>query len=299
MTAGRGISIGVVGGGVGGLSAALSLLAAGFDVDVYEQASTLGEVGAGVQVSPNAARILRRLGLGEALARTGVKPIALHQRRWDDGRTLLRTPWAESVEALCGFPYYQMHRADLLAAVADAIPAERIHLGHRLVGLTTTAMVRGHASPTAPAPMSTCWWGPTAFTPTCEPGCSAPRSLGSPAVAYRGLIPAERVRDLSLEVTTGLWLGPGRHFVHYFVSGRRLVNFVAVVEQDVWTRESWTQRGDVGDALAAFEGWHPQVRGILKVVDPGAVLPGILLGLLDRRGLWFVLRRGADTRQVP
>ena len=56
-------------------------------------------------------------------------------------------------------------------------------------------------------------------------------------------------------------MGPGRHFVHYFVSGRRLVNFVAVVEQDTWTRESWTDRGDVADALAAFEGWHPQVRG--------------------------------------
>jgi salicylate hydroxylase len=80
-----GLSIAVIGGGIGGTAAALSLLRAGFDVQVYEQASVLGEVGAGVQISPNASRILHRLGLADALARMGVKPIAWHQRRWQDG----------------------------------------------------------------------------------------------------------------------------------------------------------------------------------------------------------------------
>ena len=129
------VSVGVIGGGIGGLSAALSLLAAGFDVHVYEQASALGEVGAGVQVSPNASRILHRLGLAEELARTGVKPMAWHQRRWDDGRTLLRSPLAEPLEATFGFPHYQMHRADLLTALAGALPVERVHVGHRLTAL--------------------------------------------------------------------------------------------------------------------------------------------------------------------
>jgi salicylate hydroxylase len=264
----RGISVGVVGGGVGGLSAALSLLAAGFDVYVYEQAPTLGEVGAGVQVSPNASRILHRLGLGEALARTGVKPLALHQRRWDDGRTLLRTPWADSLEATCGFPYYQMHRADLLDAVADAIPAERIHLGHRLVGLTDDGdCVRARFANGASADVDVLVGADGIHSQVRAElfGPEKPRFTG--CVAYRGLIPAERLRDLSLEVTTEVWLGPRRHFVHYFVSDRRLVNFVAVVEQDIWTHESWTEHGHITDALAAFEGWHPQVRGILKAVD--------------------------------
>jgi salicylate hydroxylase len=130
-----GVSVGIVGAGIGGLSAALSLLNAGFDVQVYEQASALGEVGAGVQVSPNASRVLHRLGLAGELARTGVKPLALHQRRWDDGRTLQRSPLAEQVEARFGFPYYHAHRADLLDILAGAVPAERIHLGHRLVGV--------------------------------------------------------------------------------------------------------------------------------------------------------------------
>jgi salicylate hydroxylase len=284
----REISVGVVGGGVGGLSAALSLLAADFDVYVYEQAATLGEVGAGIQISPNASRVLHDLGLGDALARTGVKPLALHQRRWDDGRTLLRTPWAEALEAACGFPYYQMHRADLLAALAGAVPAERIHLGHRLVGLTDDGdRVRARFANGAIADHDVLVGadGIHSEVRTELFGPERPRFTG--CVAYRGLVPAERVRDLSLEVTTELWLGPGRHFVTYFVSGRRLVNFVAVVEQDSWTRESWTDRGDTADALAAFEGWHPHVREILTAVGETYVW-----ALFDRAplGRWSVGR---------
>src|SRR5688500_11042968 len=127
---------GGIGGGICGRAAELSLLERGVDVHVYEQAAALGEIGAGVQVSPNASRVLHRLGLGEALARGGVRPLAFHQRRWDDGRTLLRSPLAEPLEAEFGFPHYQMHRADLLAALAGALPAERLHLGHRLLDLS-------------------------------------------------------------------------------------------------------------------------------------------------------------------
>ena len=208
----RGISVSVVGAGIGGLSAALSLLTAGFDVHVYERAATLGEVGAGIQVSPNASRVLHRLGLGETLARTGVKPLALRQRRWDDGRTLLYTPWSESIEAAFGFPYYQMHRADLLAVLAGAIPAERIHLGHRLIGLT---------------------------------------DRGDDVVA--------RFAN-GTRVETDVLVGADG--VHSVV---RTEQFGA--EQDSWARESWTDHGDLADALTAFDGWHPQVRRILNAVD--------------------------------
>ena len=89
-----GISVAIIGGGIGGLAAASSLLRVGIDVHVYEQAKELTEVGAGIQISPNASRILHRLSLAEALADMGVEPLAWHQRRWDDGRTLLRTPLA-------------------------------------------------------------------------------------------------------------------------------------------------------------------------------------------------------------
>src|SRR5262245_2242864 len=111
----------IIGGGIGGAAAALSLLRAGFDVQVYEQASELREVGAGIQISPNASRILHRFGLANALASMGGKPLAWHQRRWQNGRTLLRTPLAEAMEATFGAPHYQMHRADLLRALTDAL----------------------------------------------------------------------------------------------------------------------------------------------------------------------------------
>src|ERR1700719_4866666 len=106
------LSVAIVGGGIGGLAAALSLLRTGFDVHVYEQARALGEVGAGIQISPNAARILLRLGLADELEQLGVRPTAWHQRRWDDGATLLRTPLAGAVEAAFGAPHYQSHPAD-------------------------------------------------------------------------------------------------------------------------------------------------------------------------------------------
>ena len=112
------LEIGIVGGGIGGLAAALSLQQAGFDVHVYEQAGALGEVGAGIQVSPNASRILHRLGLADELAALGVRPLAWHQRRWDDGRTLLRSPLGDAVVEAFGFPHYQMHRADVLSTLA-------------------------------------------------------------------------------------------------------------------------------------------------------------------------------------
>jgi len=123
------LSIAVVGGGIGGLAAALLLLRAGFDVQVFEQASALMEVGAGIQISPNASRLLHRLGLGPALDRTGVRPVAVHQRRWDDGRTLQRAPLGEAAEAAFGAPYYHFHRADLLKAMEGKTVAKAAYVG--------------------------------------------------------------------------------------------------------------------------------------------------------------------------
>ncbi len=129
------MKIAVIGGGIGGLSAALHLLQAGFDVHVYEQAPRIGEIGAGIQMSPNASRLLIRLGLKSALDAAGVRPLAVHQRRWDDGRTLQRAPLGPEIEATFGAPYYHLHRADLADLLAAAFPPERLHVGHRLVDL--------------------------------------------------------------------------------------------------------------------------------------------------------------------
>ena len=129
------LSIAVIGGGLGGLTAAVALHQAGFDVHVYEQAPELTEVGGGINMGPNAARVLYRLGLGEALDREAVRPLSTHQRRWQDGRTLQRAPLNPRCEELYGAPHLTVHRADLLAIIASGFVAERVHLGHRLVGL--------------------------------------------------------------------------------------------------------------------------------------------------------------------
>jgi salicylate hydroxylase len=282
------LSIAIIGGGIGGLAAALSLLRAGLDVHVYERAKKLSEVGAGIQVSPNASRILHGLGLADALANMGVKPLAMHQRRWDDGRTLLRTPLAEAMEAAFGFPHYQMHRADLLNTLACALPAERLHIGHRFTALINHADHVEAAFENGMQISVDALVGADGIHSTVRHvlfGPEKPHFTG--CIAYRGLVPADRLTHLDLEVTTQVWMGPGKHFVHYYVQNRRLVNFVAAIEQDTWTRESWTDRGEIADWLAAHEGWHPQVRGIIGTADET-----FIWALFDRRPMkhWSVGR---------
>ena len=282
------LPIAVVGGGSGGLAAALSLLRAGFDVQVFEQAPALTEVGAGIQISPNASRLLHRLGLGDALDRTGVRPAAVHQRRWDDGRTLQRAPLGEAAEAAFGAPYYHFHRADLLKALADALPSHRLHLGYRLTGFTdhgNRVELRFDHGERVAAGMLVGADGIHSTVRDALFGPERPHFTG--CVAYRGLVPADRLGHLELEVLANNWMGPGSHFVHYFVAGGRLVNFVAIMERETWKRESWTDRGEVADALAAFKGWHPLVTAIIGAADET-----FIWALLDRPPLerWSVGR---------
>src|SRR5580704_3686293 len=128
----KSISIAIIGGGIGGLTAGLALLDAGFDVHVYEQAQALREVGAGIVLTPNATRLLYRLGFTEKLKALGVAPVAWRQRRWDDGRTLMLSPVAVNPGAPPMF--FTSHRADVLSMLIKSLPAGRLHLGHRLTG---------------------------------------------------------------------------------------------------------------------------------------------------------------------
>src|SRR4051812_1979802 len=127
----------VIGGGIGGLSAAVALRAAGMQVEVYEQARELREVGAGLRITPNATRILHRFGLADDLAAVGTRTQHIHYRRWQDGRTLTRQQLGKRVEDRFGAPYYHFHRSDLLAALIKAVPAEIVHLGHKCISIDT------------------------------------------------------------------------------------------------------------------------------------------------------------------
>ncbi|MGV1010592.1 MAG: FAD-dependent monooxygenase [Dermatophilaceae bacterium] len=264
----RATSVAVVGGGIGGLTAALSLLDAGFDVHVFEQAPALAEVGAALQVTPNACRVLDGLGLSERLARAGSRSLAWRHRRWHDGRTLLLTPLGDEVVARFAFPHYQLRRADLLRVLLHRLPPDRLHVGHRVAGFQQNAdrvrvtFVDGRS---VEADLLVGADGIHSVVRTQLFGPQAPHFTGCAAV--RALVPVQRLGELSLEATSQVWMGPGRHLVHYFVSAGTLLNVVAVIDHDSWTRESWNDRGDPGAALAAFEGWHPQVRRILEAVD--------------------------------
>jgi len=280
--------VAVIGGGIGGLGAALSLFRTGFDVQVYDQAHALREVGAGIQVSPNASRVLHGLGLADKLADLGVRPDAHHQRRWDDGRTLLKTPLGDTVIKAFGFPHYQSHRADVLSMLINALPSERLHIGHRLIAFTdhgdrVDAEFENGKRVTADALI-----GADGIHSTVRGllfGPATPHFTG--CVAYRGLIPVERIKHLNVEVNAQIWMGPGKHVIIYYVAGKRLLNFVGIVEQNSWTGESWTDRGDVKDLRAAFADWDPNLRAIFETIDET-----FIWGLFDRAPLpcWSVGR---------
>jgi salicylate hydroxylase len=262
------LRIAVIGGGIGGLSAAVSLLRAGFEVDVYEQAPELNEVGGGINMAPNAVRILHRLGLAEGLDREGVRPRFTHQRRWQDGRTLQRAPLNPLCEELYGAPHMTIHRADLLAVIASGFPAERVHLGHRLVGLTNKADAVEAWFDNGGRITADVLVGADGIHSAVRAavfGEEAPVFAG--CVAYRGLVPVDRIADLALELGNQSWVGPGGHLVHYPVSRGQLLNFVGWNEHDQWNREDWTDRATIARALAAFEGWHPQIRQIIAAAE--------------------------------
>jgi salicylate hydroxylase len=261
------LQVAIIGGGIGGLSAALALLRAGCDVHVYEAAPKFGEIGAGIQISPNASRLLQRLGVTDAMDACGVRPVAVHQRRWDDGRTLQRAPLGDEVEAAFGAPYYHFHRGDLAALLADALPPERAHADHRLVGIEERGervIARFANGAAAEADLIVGADGIHSRTRELLFGAEKPRFTG--CVAWRGLVPADRIAHLDIEVASHLWMGPGGHCVHYWVSAGRLMNVVCIVEHGDWTRESWTDRGEVADVLARYEGWHPTVRGLIAAL---------------------------------
>jgi salicylate hydroxylase len=262
-------SAAVIGGGIGGMAAAIALLQAGWDVRVYEQAGPRPEIGAGIQLAPNCTRILRRLGVLHEVEHVAVRPTTFEFRRWDNGKLLSTTALGDDIERSYAAPYLHAHRADLMAVLANAVPADRVEVGRRCVGVANSgggaAEVRFADGSREAANLVIGADGIHSAVRRALFGDEQPRFTGH--VAYRGLVRAERAPELAPDRRCTVWLGPGAHLVHYFVSAGRFLNVVCIAEEGSWTRESWTDRGDVAQLLAAFAGWHPVVMEIIAALD--------------------------------
>lgn len=260
----------IAGGGVGGLTAALALLKKGIECEVFEQAQELREVGAGVQIAANGTRVLFELGLEQAVRNRGVEAAGKEIRLWNTGASWkLFDLGAESVQRY-GFPYFLLHRSDLHGMLAEAvqrIKPDAIRLGARCKGfedhgdgvtlLTECGeRIRGDALIGADGLHSR----------VRQQLFGSEQARFSGGVAWRGLVPMERLPEHQRRSVGANWIGPRGHVITYPVRPD-LLNFVGHVERDDWQVESWTESGEVAECLADFEGWHEDIRRIIENIE--------------------------------
>jgi len=261
----------IAGGGIAGLTAALAALKRGVDVEVYEQAPELKEVGAGVQLAANGTRVLYALGVGEELKALSCEAQAKEIRLWNTGETWkLFDLGPVSVERY-GAPYFTVYRPDLLDVLARAVRREKpdaIHLASRGVGfaqdddgvtlqLASGATVRGDALLGADGVHSQI--RQTLF------GADRPEFTG--VIAWRGVVPMERLPQHMRRMVGSNWIGPGGHIVHYPLRAGKVMNFVGALERSDWRIESWSARGAPEELIGDFRGWHEDIQAFIRAID--------------------------------
>jgi salicylate hydroxylase len=260
------LRIAVIGAGIAGLTTAAALARRGVRCQVYEQAKVLAEVGAGIQLAPNATRLLARLGLTE-LPRLAVQPAAIEMRRWNDGRQLGRTVLGAACVQRYGAPYYTVHRADLHGCLLGQLAPDSVTLGHRLVGIADidgALQLRFGNGRTVTADAVL---GADGIHSVVRRWLVSDSPRYSGQVMYRGLVPATAVPLLAQECKVSLWLGPGRHCVSYPVSAGRYISFGATMPADGRPTESWTEPGRLTDLITGYSGWHDDVLTLLRAAD--------------------------------
>ncbi len=276
------LSIGVVGGGIGGLTAALCLARTGHQVQVFEKTDECVATGAGIQVSPNASRVLHQLGLQDALMAKGFLPKATQMRSWRSGRVISETALGDAAVERYGAPYYHIHRGDLIKMLVSAVaeePAIALRLSSEVTDFDQDAsgvrLVAGEheqrvdlligADGIHSAVRARLWGDQQAdFTGN---------------VAWRMLVSVNRLPDGLIAPNATVWWGPGKHFVHYLVNGGDYVNCVCVVEKTGWQAESWVEAGSMSELRADFAGWHDSIQQLLAQADAGSLFKW---GLFDR-----------------
>ncbi|HWH05043.1 MAG TPA: FAD-dependent monooxygenase [Gaiellaceae bacterium] len=258
------LRVAIVGGGIGGLTAAVALARHGVRVQVLEQAPQLGRVGASIDLGPNAVRLLDALGI-EGARRVGVRPDAIELLRWSDGSVLLRTPHGAEAEAAFGAPLLDFFRPELHRALLDELEPGTLALGARVTGVAE----RGGAVEVVledgrRIEVDGVVAADGIRSPLRQSLVGADDPVFSGTVVYRGIVPRAEIEDLHPDRVNRYWLGPRRHAVSYWMGAGELLAVNLAVQEAEWAEESWTNEAETDEALAYFEGWH---EGVLTRVQ--------------------------------
>jgi salicylate hydroxylase len=254
--------VAIVGAGLGGLTAAIALRQRGFAVDVYEQAGQLGEVGAGIQLGPNAMRVFQALGLEKEVISIAFEPDRHVVRNWNNGNLISATQMRGIYNHQYGAGYYGAHRADFHGVLVRALPPECIHLNAKLVNVSqseteATLTFEGGRQVTSDVVIGAD--GIHSVVRTCLFGAATPRATGN--ICWRGLVPSDAIPKDSVSPDMNAYFGPNGTVVTYFVRRGEMVNWIAHFESD-WNEESWRVQTDWKEVSRAYEGWHPTLAAL-------------------------------------
>ena len=269
------LNIAVIGAGIGGLAAALCLEQKGFKLTIFEKSGLTGELGAGIQLSPNPLKILFNLGMEQPLRSHASLSEFISIRDWENGRLIKETPLNPESEQNYGYPYLHIHRADLINVMLRSIKEKS------LISLRTMTEVV-EVNEMASKCIVTLKNGSKHFFDLVigADGINSrvafnldttvkPKYSGN--VAWRALVPVSNLSDDAIYENASLWLGPRKHFVHYKVRKGDLVNCVGVSESNGWKKESWIERADIEEFKVEFEGWDPRLRKLIESIDKTTV----------------------------
>ena len=278
------MKIAIVGGGIGGLTAALALSQNSHDVTVFERSAGIREIGAGVQISPNAGRLLHSLGLGAAYSEISVNPHRVVLRRWEDDSIIRATDLDESFISQHQVPLANVARNELVEIIGNAVAARAnvtLKFSTHVVAVepgesSSVVLFSDGSSQTFDIVIGAD--GIHSVVRPCVGGVDKPRFSGS--AAYRALVPRSAVEDLPIDVTNRM--GPDRHVVSYFIGRNRShLNLVCISPEDSWESESWTEQGTMEDLYSRFEGWSSDFLSLLGRVEE----PVFRWALYDREPL--------------
>ena len=272
----------IAGAGLGGLTAAIALAQRGLRVDIYEQTAELGEIGAGVHISPNGIHVMRALGLGDAVDAVAARPRSIATQHYATSEVNFENPFDDNFTERYGAPFYSFHRADLhnlLTEAATRSDAITIHLDHQLTGVeenegdVTARFANGNE---VNAKLLVGADGVHSVVRKHLHGDVETRFTGH--VAYRGMVAAEDIDAERIAGRFNIWVGPGKHVVAYPVRRGELINYVALVEEEGWSDESWTIKTEASNLHAAFENWNETVRTLVQMTREGQCYKWALLG---------------------